>query len=80
MGIEKQDVEIAKQLDDVGALLVELMKVIKKKEPISEVVDELVAAIEGVGEISSEFQENQVAAIKTISARAGEMIAVLIEK
>lgn len=72
----------SKEIDDVGCLLVELVAKIKVGTPIAELVAGVfpcfVKAVENVSEIPGEVSGNQQVAIRTISARMGELVGVLL--
>jgi hypothetical protein len=78
MGIEKKEIEVAKELADVGTLLVEIVKVIKKKEEMGGLVDDLVEAINGIDQLDDEFKANRGVAVTTLTYKLGEVINVLL--
>ena len=78
MGIESKQVQYAKELDDVGVLLVTFADTVKQGKPLAGVVDELVSAIEGIGEVDEELAANRRVALSTLGARLGELIDALL--
>jgi len=80
MAIEKREMEIAKELDDVGALIVELVKTIKNKGDLTENIGELIQAINGVDEVDDEMAANRKVAMQTIGARVLELVDVFLPK
>jgi septation ring formation regulator EzrA len=82
--IEKREVEVAKEIDDVGILIVSLVTDIKAgKDPVSigqENLDELMAAIKGIDQVDEEIADNLKIALSTIGARAGELAYAIIGK
>ncbi len=77
MAIEKREVEIAKEVDDVAKLLVDLVKDIKDGKDVAAITSEnlpgLIAAIDGVNQVSAEIASNRKAVLSTVGARAGEL-------
>lgn len=78
--IKERTVMYAKELDDVMVLIVELVKVIKNKGDYTELMDELINAINGIDEIDEEYKENLIVAIQTITHRTAEIADVFIKK
>lgn len=77
--IEVVEVKRAKEINDVMNLVVEVIKVVKAKGDYTELLDELIAAIDGVGEIGSEIKEDLAACINTVGGRAGDIVAPFIK-
>lgn len=71
MIIERSE-KIAKEADEIGALIVELVKTAKQKKPIAELADEFVLAIQGVENVDDEYLGNRAVFMKTIGARLFE--------
>lgn len=78
--IRKVEIEQAKELNDVMDLVVAVIATVKSKGDYSELLDELIAAIEGVGEIDDEFKENLAVCINTVGGRAGDIVAPFLTK
>ena len=79
----QKEVKIAKEADDVMALVVELVKHFragKKPAEMTELLDEFVAAVSGADQIDDELEANKEAVINTVLLRAGEIASVLLEK
>ena len=77
--IEQVEVKRAKEINDVMTLIVELVKVIKTKGDYTSLMDELIDAIDGVGEISTEIKEDLATCINTVGGRAGEIVAPFLK-
>jgi hypothetical protein len=77
MGIESRQLQVAKEVDDVALLLVQLVGDIKagKSAPeiASGVVAKLVDALAGVDKIGAEVESNRKAVLATIGYRVGEL-------
>lgn len=65
MGIEKREVEYAKELNDVFVLLKDVAVCMKKKEDYTKLLPELAAAVENIGQIPEERKLNRAAFDKT---------------
>jgi len=74
--------QYAKETDDVGLLLVDLVAKIKSGTPLAELValefPNFVNAIQGATDIPGEITGNQGVALRTIGARMGELTEVLM--
>lgn len=79
MAIEKKELEYAKELDDVLVLVVELIKVIKKKGDYTSLVDELVNAITGMEQIPAEISHLKPL-LTTVGHRSGELVEIFVKK
>lgn len=84
MAIEKKEVSYAKELDDCMVLVVELIKDIKAKKGVSELMSEnlgnLIAAIGGIDQVAGELESNKEVALETIGFRVGELSNALLAK
>lgn len=78
--IEQKQIEYAKEIGDVGKLLVQVVKVIKKREELGESIDELVNAIDNIGDVSDEMAANPTAAYQTMGLHLGELVGELLAK
>ncbi len=82
MAIESKQVQVAKELDDVGALLVSLVAAIKAKKDLvsllSEEIKPLMEAVNGIDQVKNEIAENKQVAAQTIGARVGELVGILL--
>lgn len=74
MAIQVKSMEYAKEIDDVMALFVEVIKNRKNKESISNLIDELAAAVGGIEDIDDELAGHRKIALQTIGARVGELV------
>lgn len=79
MAIIKNELEIAKELDDVMVLVIEVVKTIKGKGEYADLIDELISAVNGVDDIPNEIK-NIEAAIRTIAPRVYNIIEVFTKK
>lgn len=63
MDLVKREVEVPKELNDVGVLVVELLKDIKAKKPVSAIISEnianLYAAVEGFDQLGAEAKAKE---------------------
>ncbi len=73
MAIQKKEVEYAKEADDVMALFIETVKNRKQGKPVTELFDELMAAIGGIEEVPAEAAEHRKVLLQTIGFRTGEL-------
>lgn len=82
MAIEKKEVDIAKEVDDVGRLLVELVADIRAKKSVTEIAGEniqnLIDAINGIDQVDDEIKANRKVVMATIGARTGELADAII--
>jgi len=77
VAIQEKTVKYAKELDDVGVLLVSLVETIKEKKDVTSNVDELIAAINGIDQVDDEIRENLRVAMQTMGYRLMEIPAIL---
>lgn len=84
MPILKKEVEYAKEIDDVGALLVGIVKDAKSGKSPAEIasgaVAKLVDALAGIDQMDDEMKGNRKAALQTLALRMSEMVDVLLPK
>lgn len=78
MGIEKKEVEYAKEIGDVVAFFPKLLAAIKKKEDYTALMPALISAVDKVTEVDDEFKANRKAALATVGYHSGELIDVLL--
>lgn len=78
MAIQKREVEFAKEADDVILLVIELVKNRKEQAPITDLLDELMSAIGGIGDVTAEASEHRKVLLQTIGYRAGELADAFI--
>ncbi len=83
MPIQKKEVEYAKEIDDVLALVVELVKDIKAKKSAGELAAEnlenLIQAVAGAEQIPAEAKASLSVTLQTAGSRVGELVAALVE-
>ena len=75
-----REVKVAKELDDVAILLVQLVDTIKQGKELTEVVDELVNALNGFDQVDDELAANRKVALQTIGSRLFELVDVILTK
>lgn len=82
MAIQKKEVEYAKEIGDVMVLIVELVKDVKAKKAMSELMSEnlphLINAIGGVDQVPAEIAEHKVVALQTVGLHIGELAAAIL--
>lgn len=80
MAIEKREVEICKEADDLLALVIKLVKDLKAKKAIALIAAEdlplAVTAMSGLEQIGEEAK-NEEALFRTVGARVGELVQAL---
>jgi hypothetical protein len=76
--LKEVNVQIAKELDEVFLMLNEVIRLVKAGEPITNALDELVVAIDGVSEVPQGFQENLLASLRTVTLRAADTVEMLL--
>ena len=83
MGIEKREVEFAKEIDDVGVLLVQIVRDAKAGKSAMEIasgsVGNLLNALTGVDQLPAEVKANRKVALQTIGFRTGELTDAILE-
>lgn len=82
MGLQKREEEYAKELDDVGYALVELVKDIKAKKPVAEIAGEnlpnLMNALNGMDQLDDELDQHRAVALRTLGAHLGGLVDALL--
>ena len=80
--IIKREIEIAKEVDDVGALLESIVRDIKAKKSLTEIatgnVAKLVTAIDKIDQMDDESKANRKVFLETIGRRTGGMADALL--
>lgn len=78
MAIEDRSVKVAKEVDDVVALLPKIVKEIRAGKGVVElsatVFGDLVAAVQGVDQVGEELKANRQVVLETIGYRTGELV------
>ena len=74
MAIEKKEFDYAKEVDDVFALVVEVVKTIKEKGSYLALIDDLVKAVNGVQDVPAEVENK-----KALGVVAGYRLAEIVE-
>jgi len=84
MPILKKEVEYAKEIDDVAALLVGIVKDVKAGKTPMEIasggIAKLVEAMAGVDQLDDEMKANRKAALNAVLLRSAELVDVLLPK
>jgi len=82
MAIEKRECEVAKEVDDVAKLLVDLVVDLKAGKDVASITSEnlpgLITAIDGANKMSDEIANNRKVVLSTIGARAGELADAIL--
>lgn len=82
MSIQKKEVEFAKEIDDVGAFLEQIVVDAKNGKSIAEIaagaLTGLVNAVSGIDQADDEAKANLKVALQTIGSRLGGIAAVLV--
>jgi hypothetical protein len=82
MAIEKREVDVAKEIDDVMKAVVEIVKDVKEKKSVADIAMEnmqnLIDALSGVDQMGSELEENRAAAMSTVALRVAELADLLL--
>jgi hypothetical protein len=80
--IQPKQIEIAKELDDVLSLVVELVKDLKAKKAIGDLASEnlpgLMSAMSGIDQVGDELKLNRKEAIQTVALRVSELVEALL--
>jgi hypothetical protein len=80
MGIENQNLPVAKELKDIGVLIKDLIKCLKEKGDYAKLLPELITAIDGVGQIDDEFKADLNVCFATIGYELMQIPAILMAK
>ncbi len=82
MAIIKKEIDYAKEVGDVGLALEGLLQAIKQKKTLGEIIalelPLVVAAVDGVAQISDELTANRGAAIRTMGYHTGGLVDAII--
>ena len=82
MAAENTQVLIAKEVDDVMELLVSIVKDLKEKKELSDLLGHnlplLMEAIAGVDQLDEEFKNERGPALAAVGLRLGELTDVLL--
>lgn len=84
MALQKREILIAKEIDDLGKLLVGIVKDVRAGKTAAEIgtgsLTNFIEAISGVDQLDDEAKSNRLAALQTISLRLAEIVDVLLPK
>ena len=82
MSVQKREVEFAKEMDDVGAFLEQIVADAKAGKSIPEIaagsLTGLVNAVSGIDQADDEAKANLKVACQTIGFRVGGIAAILV--
>jgi len=82
MAIEKKEIEYAKEMDDLGHALVELVRDIKAKKDIAQIAGEniptIMDALAGIDKVDDELKANRTVAIQTIGRHLGGLVDAVL--
>ena len=80
--IQNMEKPFAKEADDVGVMLVSIVKAIKSKKPVAEIaageLQHLINAIAGVDQVVAEGKENPEVMSATIGYHVGSIPGILL--
>lgn len=76
--IQSKQIAFAKEVDDVMVLFVQVVQNRKKKEEISQLMDELMNALAGIDQVDDELQQNRQVVLQTVGYRTGELVDALL--
>lgn len=83
MAIQSMEKPFAKEVDDVGVMLVNIVKAIKEKKPAMEIVGaelkDLMDAINGIDQLPAEAKENLEVFTATIGYHTGAIPGILLK-
>lgn len=71
-------VKVAKETDEVLALVVEVVKTVREGGDYATLVDDLVRAIDGVGNVPTEAKEALVPVLRAVSNRSVDIAEALL--
>jgi len=82
MATEQIQVNVAKEIDDVMELVVSLVRDLKAKKPMNDILSGnlslLMDAIGGIDQLDDEMSAERSAALASIGLRTGELVDVLL--
>lgn len=84
MAIIQVQKDVAKEVDEVLALMVGLVKDVKAKKPLAEIAAgqlvPLMSALEGIDKLDDEIKENRAAVMATVGAKMGDLLDAILPK
>lgn len=82
MGIQKKEIEYAKEVDDVALLLVHIVQEVRSGKNVADIasgsVAKLVDAISGVDQVGAELAESRKVVLQTLGYRTGELADAIL--
>lgn len=81
MAVEQKTVMHGKEASDVMAFIVEIVRHFKEGKSLSEItelIDELIEAINGIDQLDDEFKSNRQAVLNSILLGASDLVEVLL--
>ena len=77
--IEKREINIAREIDDVFVLVIEVIKVVRNGGEYTNLIDELINAVNGIDDIPEELKDLK-AVINTVGVRVGDIVEAFAKK
>ena len=74
-----KETEVLKELSEVGDLVVKIIDTVKNKKPLTDIMPELLKAMEGIGELPTEVHDTS-ALIDTSFYIANNIVQLFIPK
>lgn len=82
--IDQKTVSYAKEVDDVMALVVGLVRDVRQGKPVVDIISEniqpLINAIGGLDGVQSEIDGNFAVVAETVGYRVGDLVSALLKK
>lgn len=74
-----KETEVLKELSEVGDLVVKIIDTVKNKKPLTDIMPELLKAIEGIGDLPTEVKDTS-ALVNTSFYIANNIVKLFIAK
>lgn len=74
-----KETEVLKELSEVGDLVVKIIDTVKSKKPLTDIMPELLKAIEGIGDLPTEVKDTS-ALVDTSFYIANNIVKLFIAK
>lgn len=74
-----KETEVLKELSEVGDLVVKIIDTVKNKKPLTDIMPELLKAIEGIGDLPTEVKDTS-ALVDTSFYIANNIVKLFIAK
>lgn len=83
MALEQKTIEVTKELDDVLLAVVALIKDVKEKKQLTQILTEsipaIIAAVDGVDQIDDELKAHQIEFMRTAGLRVGDIVGAFLK-